>query len=96
MQLFRQRFVNLTREACNYLSSHYHGITEQLLRSVDLLLALFECPRVYADVEMVRGTGEGLHLFSMCVCVTVCVFSMCIYICVLVFFSISVCVCVCV
>ena len=86
MQVFRQRFVNLTREACNYLGSHYHDITEQLLRSVDLLLALFECPRVYADVEMVRGTGKGLHLFSMCVCVTVCVFSM--YMCV--------CVCVCV
>lgn len=54
MQVFRQRFVNLTREACNYLGSHYHDITEQLLKSVDLLIAQFECPRVYADVELVR------------------------------------------
>ena len=76
--MFRQRFVNLTREACNYLGSHYHDITEQLLKSVDLLLALFECPRVYADVEMVRGTRKGLNVFPMCVCV--CVFSR--YVCV--------------
>ena len=81
-----QCFLNLTREACNYLSSHYHNITEQLLRSVDLLLALFECPRVYANVELVRGTGEGLHV-CMYVCMCVCV---CVYVCV------CVCVCVCV
>lgn len=64
MQVFRQRFVNLTREACNYLSSHYHDVTEQLLRSVDLLIAQFECPRVYADVELVRGReemGQGME-----------------------------------
>ena len=71
--MFRQRFVNLTREACNYLGSHYHDITEQLLRSVDRLLAQFECPRVYADVELVRGKRESLHVFSMCVYVYVCV-----------------------
>ena len=58
VQVFRQRFVNLTREACNYLGSHYHDITEQLLRTVDQLIAQFECPRVYADVELVRGRGK--------------------------------------
>ena len=103
MQVFHQRFVNLTREACNYLGSHYHDITEQLLRSVDLLLALFECPRVYADVEMVRGTGKVGMCFlcvcvyvcvcflCVCVCVRVCVFSAYVYVCA----CVHVCVCVC-
>ena len=90
LQVFRQRFVNLTREACNYLGSHYHDITEQLLRSVDLLLALFECPRVYADVEMVRGTGKGLNVFPMCVYVCVCFLGVCVC-----FLHVYVCVCVC-
>ena len=64
---------------------HYHNITEQLLRSVDLLLVLtlFECPRVYADVEMVRGTGKGLHVLPIIMCMCVCVlFPMCVCVCV--------------
>lgn len=62
----RQRFVNLTREASNYLSEHYQNIIQQLLQSVDVLVTQFECPLIYCDVDFMTESGRlDQHLFHV-------------------------------
>lgn len=50
--VIRQRFINLTKETCNYLEKSFKHLASHYLNAMEVLANQFECPKVYIDAQL--------------------------------------------
>ena len=63
----RDGFVDLTTDACNFLTEAHRGVASKLIVVIEIIMNDWECPHVFLDYKVSSVAEDRVSLGDTCV-----------------------------